>query len=75
MHHWQVAQTVSHVMLDHMLSSGVMCGVGRQHEKEMVKHKVKKNDIAAVHMWHCNTIPFFRQTVLGLVSPWFGPPC
>ena len=53
--HWQVAQTVSHVMLDHMSSSGVMCRVSRQCGKEMVKHEVKKNDIAAVHVWYYNT--------------------
>ena len=52
---WQVAQTVGHVMLDHMLSSGVMCGDSRQHREEMVKHEVKKRDIAAVHMQYCNT--------------------
>ena len=48
MHHWQVAQTVSHVMLDHMSSSGVMCG------EEMVKHEEKKKNIAAVHAWYRN---------------------
>ena len=41
-------------MLDHMLSSGVVHRDGRQHGEEMVKHEVKKNDIAAVHMWYRN---------------------
>jgi hypothetical protein len=72
---WQVAQTVGHVMLDHMLSSGVMRGDSRRRGEGIVKHEVKKKDIAAVHVWYCNTIPPLRQTVLGLVSPWFGPPC
>ena len=70
----QVAQTVSHVMLDHMLSSGVMHGDSRQRGEEKVKHEVKKKDIAAVHTWYRNTIPPLRQTVLGSVSPWSGPP-
>ena len=71
--HRQVAQTVSHVMLDHMSSSGVMHGDGRRHGEEMVKHEVKK-DIAAVQARYRNTIPPLRRTVLGSVSPWSGPP-
>ena len=70
---WQVAQTVSHVMLDHMSSSGVMHRDGRQRGEEMVKHEVKK-DITVVDTWYRNTIPPLRWTVLGLVSPWSGPP-
>ena len=50
----QVAQTVSHVMLDHMLSSGVMHGDGRRCGAEMVKHEMKEKNIAAVHAWYCN---------------------
>ena len=50
----QVAQTVSHVMLDHMLSSGVMHGDGRQRGEEKVKHEVKKKNISAVHTQYCN---------------------
>ena len=46
--HWQVAQTVSHVMLDHMSSSGVI------HGEEMVKHEDRKRNIATVHVWYCN---------------------
>ena len=46
--HRQVAQTVSHVMLDHMSSSGVMHGDGRRRGEEMVKHERKKENIAAV---------------------------
>ena len=53
-HHWQVAQTVSHVMLDHMSSSGVMHGDGRQCGEELVRHKVKRQNISAVHRWYCN---------------------
>ena len=43
-------------MLDHMLSSGVMHGDGRQRGEERVKHEVKEN-IAAVHMQYHNMIP------------------
>ena len=50
-HCWQVAQTVGHVMLDHMLSSGVMHGDGRRCREEGVKHEVK-TDITAVHAWY-----------------------
>ena len=70
----QVAQTVSHVMLDHMLSSGVMHGDGRRCGEEWVKHEVKRKNIAAVHMRYRNTIPPLRRTILGLVSPWSGSP-
>ena len=55
MHCWQVAQTVSHVMLDHMSSSGVMHEDGGQCREEMVKHRVKK-DITVVHTWYRNTL-------------------
>ena len=51
---WQVAQTVSHVMLDHMSSSGVMRGDSRRHRERMMKHEVKNNDIAAVHVQYHN---------------------
>ena len=50
----QVAQTVSHVMLDHMSSSGVMHGVGRRCGEERVKHEVKKKNISAVHVRYRN---------------------
>ena len=42
-----MAQTVGHVMLDHMSSSGVMHGDGRRREEG--EHEVKKKNIAAVH--------------------------
>jgi hypothetical protein len=48
MRRWQVAQTVGHVMLDHMSSSGVMHEDSRWHGEEMVKHEVKKENISAV---------------------------
>jgi hypothetical protein len=32
-----------------------MHGDGRQHGEEMVKHEVKKKDIAAVRARYCNT--------------------
>ena len=69
----QVAQTVSHVMLDHMSSSGVMRRDGRRRGEEVVKHEKRKN-IAAVHTRYRNTIPPLRRTILGSVSPWSGPP-
>ena len=50
----QVAQTVGHVMLDHMSSSGVMHGDGRRRGKG--KHEVKEKDIAAVHARYRNTV-------------------
>ena len=50
----QVAQTVSHVMLDHMSSSGVMHGDGRQRGERGAKHEIKKKDIAAVHARYHN---------------------
>ena len=52
---WQVAQTVNHVMLDHMSSSGVMHGDGRRCGEEIVKHEVKEKNIAAVHTRYRNT--------------------
>ena len=59
--HRQVAQTVSHMMLDHMSSSGVMHGDGRRHGEEVVKHEVKKlKNIAAVHTQFCNTLRLQR---------------
>ena len=61
-------------MLDHMSSTGVMHGDGRRRGERMVKHVVKKEDIAAVHARYRNTIPPLRWTVLGSVSPWSGPP-
>ena len=73
MRHRQVAQSVSHVMLGHMSSTGVMRRDGRRRGEEMVKHEVKKKYIAAVHAWYRNTIPPLRRTVLGSVSPWSGP--
>ena len=48
-----MAQSVSHVMLDHMSSTGVMHGDGRRRGEEMVKHKKKKN-ISAVHTRYRN---------------------
>ena len=51
----QVAQTVSHVMLDHMSSSGVMHRDGRQRGGEKGEHEVKKKHIAAVHTRYRNT--------------------
>jgi hypothetical protein len=50
----QVAQTVSHVMLDHMSSSGVMHGDGRRRGEEKVKHEIKEKNIAAVHVRYRN---------------------
>ena len=41
-HHWQVAQTVSHVMQGHMSSSGVMRMVNEQHGDVIVKYERKK---------------------------------
>ena len=52
----QVAQSVSHVMLDHMSSTGVMHGDGRRRGEERVIHEKKKENIAAVHAWYRNTI-------------------
>ena len=49
----QVAQSVSHVMLDHMSSTGVMHGDGRRRGEEMVKHE-KKENIAGVHARYRN---------------------
>ena len=54
--HRQVAQTVGHVMLDHMSSSGVMHGDGRRCGEERVKHEVKRKDIAAVHTRYRNNV-------------------
>ena len=51
----QVAQPVSHVMLDHMSSAGVMHGDGRRRGEEKVKHEVRK-DIAAVHTRYRNKL-------------------
>ena len=56
MRHRQVAQTVSHVMLDHMSSSGVMHGDSRRRGEEVVKHEVKEKNIAAVHTWYHNMV-------------------
>ena len=42
-----------------MLSSGVMHGDGRQRGEEMVKHEVKKRNIAAVLARYCNIVPHF----------------
>ena len=50
----QVAQSVSHVMLDHMSSTGVMHGDGRRRGEERVKHERKKKNISAVHVWYRN---------------------
>ena len=50
----QVAQSVSHVMLDHMSSTGVMHGDSRRHGEEMVKHERKKKNISAVHARYRN---------------------
>ena len=53
---WQVAQTVGHVMLDHMSFSGVMHGDGRWHGEEMMKHEVKKRNISTVHTQYHNNV-------------------
>ena len=53
----QVAQSVSHVMLDHMSSTGVMHGDSRRHGEEGVIHEEKKRNIAAVHARYGNTPP------------------
>ena len=53
--HWQVAQTVSHVTWNHMSSSGVMHEINRWCEEEMVRHEVKKKNIAAVNVQYCNS--------------------
>ena len=53
-----MAQSVSHVMLDHMSSTGVMRRDGRRRGEEMVKHDMKKKNIAAVHARYRN-IPIF----------------
>ena len=52
--HRQVAQSVSHVMLDHMSSTGVMRGDGRRRREEMVKHDRKRENISAVHTRYRN---------------------
>ena len=51
----QVAQSVSHVMLDHMSSTEVMHRDGRQCGVEMVKHERKEKSVTAVHMQYHNT--------------------
>ena len=51
---WKVAQTVSHVMQDHMSSSRVMYGVNRWCREEMVKHEVERKNIAVVNAWYYN---------------------
>jgi hypothetical protein len=51
---WQVAQTVSHVTLGHMSSSGVMHRDGRRHRERRGKHEVKEN-ITAVHARYRNS--------------------
>ena len=45
-------------MLDHMSSSGVMHGDGRQCGEEKVKHESKKRDIAAVHVRYRNNYAY-----------------
>jgi hypothetical protein len=55
---WQVAQTVGHVMLDHMSSSGVMHRDDRRRGEERVKHEVKKKNISAVHAQYRNCYDF-----------------
>ena len=50
----QVAQSVGHVMLDHMSSTGVMHGDGRRRGEERVKHERKEN-VTAVHARYRNT--------------------
>ena len=49
-----MAQSVSHVMLDHMSSTGVMRGDSRRRGEETVKHEEKKENIAAVQVWYRN---------------------
>ena len=44
--HWQVAQTISHVILGHMSSSRVMHRSTGDPVVGEVKHKVKKKNIA-----------------------------
>ena len=55
----QVAQPVSHVMLDHMSSAGVMHGDSRRRGEEEVKHEKEKENIAAVHARYHNNRPSF----------------
>ena len=66
-----MAQTVSHVMLDHMSSSRVMHGDGRWHGEKMVKYKVKKKNIAAVHAWYHNNHLLFSWQISNAVSIFF----
>ena len=65
-----MAQSVSHVMLDHMSSTGVMHGDGRRRGEEMVKHKKEEKDISAIHTRYRNSRSFVglrqRQGVLSL---------
>ena len=71
--HWQVAQTVSHVMLDHMSSSGVMHGDGRWRGEEMVRHEVKRKNIAAVVMIVRPGLLFF-SSIPSPLSLYYGHP-
>ena len=71
-----MAQSVSHVMLDHMSSTGVMHGDGRRRGEEMVKHERKKQDIAAVHARYRNSwcmhdvVAFLLQMLVRVLTEW-----
>ena len=56
----QVAQSVSHVMLDHMSSTGVMHGDGRRRGEERVIHEEKGKHITAVHARYRNRPPLYH---------------
>ena len=63
----QVAQSVSHVMLDHMSSTGVMHGDGRRRREERVIHEERKENIAAVHTRYRNIVTPAKVTTFKLL--------
>ena len=50
-------------MLDHMLSSRAMHEAGKWYGEELVKHEVKKKNIAAVHVQYYNTLEHAKKNV------------
>ena len=61
----QVAQSVSHVMLDHMSSTGVMRGDGRRRGEGKVKHEKREKHISSVHArYHNKTVTSFVISVV-----------
>ena len=64
----QVAQTVSHVMLDHMSSSGVMRGDGRQRGEERVKHEIKEKNVVA--RYRNNNLAIHVATTCNTMTRW-----